>query len=368
MKLRRFLGRTQQILKKTRVVLKDKNKKNVFRIIKEVIIIALRLRCVPTHYFTSFLYRKNIENYIDYLSQKEMSKVHSSSNIHTPEGFQVLDNKLLFHEHYSKHGLKIPKKLAHNFQNLLFINQGTVVKNIELFTNKDFETVTKKLFQETGCEAIFVKPIYSSGGYGAIRLSKEIFSSSQSENLNQSFDSIMNGFYIFQENIDQHPELSRFNASSLNTIRIATFKSPSHKPEVISAFFRMGRSGKVVDNMMSGGIIVGIDIMSGKLHPVAFSKLETGGAVFSSHPDSGIVFKDFAIPYFDKVKEMACESASLITEKLVGWDIAVSSDGPVLIEGNGNYEIIYTDITYGGYRRNPVFKKVMIEAGLKIVQ
>lgn len=363
-----FLGRIQQMLKKTRAFLKDKNKKNIFRIIKEVIIITLRLRCIPTHYLTSFLYRKNIENYLDYLSMKEMLAVHSSSHIHTPEGFQVLDNKLLFHEHFSKLGLNLPKKLANNFKNIWFVEQKTRVKNIEIFAKEDFVTAIKYIFQEVGCDAIFIKPLYSSGGHGAIKVTKGIFTATQSESLNQAFHTIINGFYIFQENINQHHELSRINASSLNTIRIDTLKSFSKKPEVISAYLRMGRSGKVVDNLMSGGIYAGIDIRSGKLHPIAFSKLEAGGAVFSKHPDSGVEFKDFSIPYFDKVKEMACEAANLITEKLVGWDIAVSSDGPVLIEGNGNYEIIYSDIAYGGYRRNPVFKKAMIEAGLKVIE
>jgi hypothetical protein len=182
------------------------------------------------------------------------------------------------------------------------------------------------------------------------------------------FCSIINGFYIFQENINQHPELSRINASSLNTIRIDTFKSFPKKPEVISAYLRMGRSGKVVDNTMAGGIWTGIDRISGKLQPMAFSKLGSGGAVFSKHPDSGVEFKDFSIPHFDKVEEMACEAANLISEKLVGWDIGVSVDGPVLIEGNGSYEVITSDIAYGGYRRNPVFKKAMIEAGLKMIK
>ena len=83
----RFFGHIQLMLKKSKAVLKDKNKKNIFRIIKEIIIITLRLRCIPTHYFTCFVYRKNVENYLDHLSQKEILGVHSSSNIHTPEGF-----------------------------------------------------------------------------------------------------------------------------------------------------------------------------------------------------------------------------------------------------------------------------------------
>ncbi|HNR66213.1 MAG TPA: sugar-transfer associated ATP-grasp domain-containing protein, partial [Atribacterota bacterium] len=154
--------------------------------------------------------------------------------------------------------------------------------------------------------------------------------------MKELFHYLNSGCFIIQETVIQHPEMSRLNASSLNTIRIDTYNSFNEPPKVISALFRMGRSGSAVDNAMSGGIFVGIDMETGKLRSNAFAKLEHGGIVYSKHPDSGVPFKDFTIPYFSEVKEMACQAASSLADKLVGWDIGISAEGPVLIEGNGH--------------------------------
>jgi len=45
---------------------------------------------------------------------------------------------------------------------------------------------------------------------------------------------------------------------------------------------------------------------------------------------------------------------------MIGWDIAISNHGPVLIEGNARYyDMQLSDIAYGGYRNNPVFQKAL---------
>jgi hypothetical protein len=47
--------------------------------------------------------------------------------------------------------------------------------------------------------------------------------------------------------------------------------------------------------------------------------------------------------------------------RLVGWDIAIVEHGPILIEGNSDYDIAASNLAYGGYRTNPVFRKVLNE-------
>ena len=47
--------------------------------------------------------------------------------------------------------------------------------------------------------------------------------------------------------------------------------------------------------------------------------------------------------------------------RIVGWDVGIGETGPVLIEGNSDYEITGNDIADGGYRANPVFRKVLRE-------
>jgi hypothetical protein len=47
--------------------------------------------------------------------------------------------------------------------------------------------------------------------------------------------------------------------------------------------------------------------------------------------------------------------------RLVGWDVAIGESGPVLIEGNSDYDISGNDLADEGYRANNIFRKVLHE-------
>jgi hypothetical protein len=349
---------------KSKAVMKDKNKKSFLRIMKDVTTIAISRRCIPTYYFSDFIYRRDAANHLDYITNDEARKICRS--MHSPATYQVLDNKLLQHEHFSRLGINMPKKIAYNYNHLWFIEKTEGLVKEEIKSIDQFISLLRTLFIDIGCSDFFAKPIISYGGMGAIKIPREVFFKSQWENVASLFHYVNSGCFIIQENVIQHPEMSRLNASSVNTIRVATFNSLRSSPELIAAFLRIGRSGSIVDNIMSGGLFIGIELDSGKLDGNAFTELEYGGRVYSKHPDSGIEFKGFTIPNFSDVKEMACQAANCISSKLIGWDIAVTTNGPILIEGNHWLHLGIQDIAYGGLRRNAVFEKVMIEAGIRI--
>lgn len=50
---------------------------------------------------------------------------------------------------------------------------------------------------------------------------------------------------------------------------------------------------------------------------------------------TNIKFDGFQIPYWEEIKEMVLKAA-LVNDKvnLVGWDVAISKNGPLIIEGN----------------------------------
>jgi hypothetical protein len=364
MELEKLRVRIKRMIVKSKAVLKDKNRKNISKIMKETTIIAVKRRCLPTHYFSHFIYRKGIENYLDYLTGKEANKIHQA--LSTPDTAQVLDNKLLFYEHYSKLGLPVPRQLAFNYNYLWFIEKNDGLIKTEVRSRNEFLALMISIFKDSKCDAVFAKPIRFSGGSGATNISHSTFASAQSEKIGKLFNHIISGCFIIQETIIQHPDMIRLNSSSLNTIRIDTYNSFSSSPEVISALLRIGRAGSPVDNTMSGGLFIGIDMETGKLRANAFEGLERGGRVYSRHPDSGYEFNEFTIPYFSEVKEIARQAASSLAYKLVGWDIGISTTGPVLIEGNSRHELHDLDVLYGGYRRHPIFKKAMKEAGIKV--
>ena len=93
--------------------------------------------------------------------------------------------------------------------------------------------------------------------------------------------------------------------------------------------------------------------------------MKNGAKTHLAHPDTNVVFNGYQIPYFDEVKDLALSAAEKIPAiRLVGWDIVLGEQGPLLLEGNHVYHIGMSEMAYGGYHKNPVFQKVLDEAGI----
>lgn len=76
------------------------------------------------------------------------------------------------------------------------------------------------------------------------------------------------------------------------------------------------------------------------------------GKKTNEHLDTGIVFKDFEIPFFEEAKEMIRNFHLQLKEvHSIGWDITITPDGPCIIEGNDNWEISALQVTNHGMRK-----------------
>lgn len=144
-------------------------------------------------------------------------------------------------------------------------------------------------------------------------------------------DLIKTGTYVIEELIVQCDELASFHPSSVNTIRAAVFKS-KNGTEILYGCLRCGQGDNVVDNGAAGGIFIPFNINTGRLNKIGFDEI---GKKYLAHPDSNISFEDFQIPRFDEIKSLCVK----ITEKFpglkyVGWDIAISKDKLIVVEGN----------------------------------
>lgn len=136
--------------------------------------------------------------------------------------------------------------------------------------------------------------------------------------------------FIVQELAEQHDDLARIHATSLNTLRVMSFffKGEVH---ILSAQLRMGSGDARVDNYSSGGYACNIN-PDGRLSEIAVSKAE-GWA--TRHP-CGLEFKDIVVPGYDKVVEVIKqEHAKLPQLNIIGWDFAIGKNGePIFIELN----------------------------------
>lgn len=144
-------------------------------------------------------------------------------------------------------------------------------------------------------------------------------------------------FDLIEEAIINCKEIKRLNPTSLNTIRIVTFRDGTYF-KVLCACLRIGAVGSSVDNVSCGGTAARINLSTHKLD----SKFFANSYRECENSQSGRDEIGMLIPYWNEVVEMA-ERASLKVPQIhyVGWDIAITDKGPVMIEGN---ESFHTDV------------------------
>ena len=139
--------------------------------------------------------------------------------------------------------------------------------------------------------------------------------------------------FIIQECIKQHEKMAVLNPTSVNTIRVLSYRS-GMEVLIIYSVVRIGRKGQVIDNQSAGGISTTIT-KDGKLGKVAFGGYSEDNILAT---DTGVVLDGYEIPSYDKVIEMIKRlHLKLPYANLIGWDVAIKEDGnPVLIEFNTN--------------------------------
>ena len=158
---------------------------------------------------------------------------------------------------------------------------------------------------------------------------------------------------VLEELVKQSAEMDAINGSCLNTIRIMTVCFSDHV-ELYFPLLRCGRDGSEVDNFSSGGLLAAIDVQNGKVVSPFADHMRN---FHDKHPNSGIVAKDFCLPQWDDACDMVKKLARLIPEnRIVGWDLAHTSQGWSMIEGNGCPQFGGQIFAKDGW--SPIFEKV----------
>lgn len=230
-----------------------------------------------------------------------------------------------------------------------YIVLGDKAKTYEAFKNyfgRDAISIENEKDYALFCEFVMKYPIF---------VKKEVFKArgesvslvniadADDSKLKEIFHSMISqGKHILEERVIQDDKMAVLNPSSVNTVRCATVYT-RHGIEILFCFLRVGRQGLFVDNGGAGGIEIGINIDTGKLDTDGYDHY---GMCFERHPDSGVKFSGFQLPCWlqmlDLCKEMA---AKLPTVKFIAWDMAFTSQGWVLIEGNNTGQMMGPQVT-----------------------
>lgn len=182
-------------------------------------------------------------------------------------------------------------------------------------------------------DAIVVKNSIESGGGRGVELirMKNLSEAQRRKELLRVFSERKRDFVI-QDCIKQHPSFSKFNSSSLNTLRVTTLYL-NGKYTTLSIVLRFGKAGMSVDNWGSGGIIIGVSA-DGHINKTGYDIQLNEFTEYNGIKYDGQVIEQ--IPSLLKEIEHAHKYQFPLC-KFIGWDVCFDENNtPVVIELNSS--------------------------------
>ena len=287
--LKRFRDNLKEISKK--------ENKSTFYLFNHFLLTFLKSGCGYSDYLNYQLYNKTFKEISEYVTIKHQDKFYE---IVSPAKYKTF--------------FTIKPNFLNNFKDFInrdFIENGTVDDLKKFLSNN---------------EEFMVKPRDGLGGKGVYKEYRKNI-----KDVNEFYDYLKNNNLFIEEYVKQNKEINKLCKESVNTIRIMTF-AYNGKSEIVYAAMRIGNGVNNVDNFHQGGMGCKIDLDKGILIGDAYDKDLNH---FKVHPKSKVKFDGFKIPYWEEAKKLVLNASKVNNNiHMVGWDVAITDDGPTLIEGN----------------------------------
>ncbi len=321
-------------------------RKSKSHIVWDYLKMIVRYGTIDKFYFVYCLDKKDaVSN--DYMPYAEFMKLREHMNTIRNESMTsysyvcLLRDKSLFEWICAKYNIPTPRTIGVLCEGMICLENNQIVKFCDFVRDLPPNT------------SYFIKDESGICGRGAFSIDKMKLGVYVNNAL-VSNEELPSCFHtdkkmIVQERVIQHPTMSTIYPHSLNTIRVV---SVVHNDSVIilGSLLRLGANGSIVDNWASGGVAVGIN-NDGTLMQWGFYKPGYGTKI-DRHPDTGIVFNGYKLPGWNDVIELvkSCHK-KLSVISTVGWDVAIIEKGPIIIEGNDDYDGALLQACTGGKKK-----------------
>lgn len=134
--------------------------------------------------------------------------------------------------------------------------------------------------------------------------------------------------YLIEEEIIQHKELNKLNPYAVNSFRIVTLVK-NNKSYILANALRIN-----IDDEVAIGCSDAYMRLNEK-GKICSRVVDDIANIYEEHPMAKIKFNTVTVPYVKEAFEMVLEAALLVPEiRYVGWDVAITPEGPIIIEGN----------------------------------
>lgn len=251
---------------------------------------AIRFGSTPNDFLMYEFYRKSNRERKRFITYRKCQRILRKYN---PKNVELFKDKVAFNQRFRD-----------------YVHREWL--DMDACTPEEFAAFVRKH------HTVILKPARGGKGKGVIKFSESELDSFSPEDYQN---------HICEEILVQHPAMSAMNPSSVNTIRVLTFRG-----QIIACVLRSGGQDSIVDNISSNGIGCHLDIETGIV--------DTRGRnmamdTFLFHPSTGCLIPGFRVPHWEAVKQTVRELGECVPDiQYVGWDIAILEDTVAVIEGN----------------------------------
>ena len=312
----------------------------------EVMQLILRCQLTPFEYkyFKFYALDKDYKDMLNYLSTFHSLNYHDA--LGDPEWVPVLRNKLLFNLYYSKFKLPVTTVYGYFEEQTGFTMEGAPLTNGEEL---------KSLLLRIKPPSLVIKPVGGGRGKNILVLEgldftrnellcranggRELTFSELFAHVQQTTPGSPYSGYLLEGKLAQHEAIHNISPYALNTVRLVTFLNKEHQVDLLFSILRLGLAGSSVDNISQGGLAVYVNTVDGVLGEGIFYP-DPSGSVYSEHPDTKFTFSGLKVPFWGELVQL-CTAAAKLTPfcRSIGWDVAITPHGPVLVEGNDSWGI-----------------------------
>ncbi len=293
--IKRIMGLDYKNMFKIAKKISKKIHKGRLFIVMDMVKCGLKYQAGYYDYLEFEFYLLNSKERSTYLTRGKNNEIIRKYN--NKEKAYMFDDKQIFNE---------------KFQQFLGRKYLKLDNNLEAF---------KKFLKDQ--KEIMVKPIDGEGGKGV----EKILTDSDAKELYQRL--IDNKQILVEEVITQHKQMNKLYDKSVNTLRMFTFVKDG-KAYFLQAILKIGNGG-VIDNFSSGGMYTFVDDDGIVLAPA----IDQADNYYEKHPLTNEKIVGFQVPLFKEAIELVKRAALVVPDMAyVGWDVAISENGPLLVEGN----------------------------------
>lgn len=294
-----------------------------------------RGRITPAEYFDLRLFDDSLpwERKLEFAGLRAAQRCWKICN-YDPGWRGLVWDKTAIHALLEGYGFPVPETLA-------VLHESRTYKSIETLRTAD--DMCRFL---VSCESypLFCKPNSSLQSLGSLALSQvdrnsmllqiagggEIMASEFARMISRYADK----GYLVQRQLRPHPALTKTVGDAVSTVRVLTINGPQG-PRIIRALWKIPGAGNFADNFWRDGNMLGsLDYETGRVLRLV-AGTGTSQRVLGELPGSATRASDLAVPAWKDVLELSKAAADALPRlRLIGWDIAPTDNGPVIIEAN----------------------------------